>query len=112
MGDLEKATELTHKEKADRLVAAVADNLNRNVTAQAIINEMARRAEGHCYGPELQWHLATPEFVERFNAAWAARKSGPTEVLVRDFVDAWPPGVPAMRFGSERLWPAALRGKL
>lgn len=99
----------------------VCDNLNRNVTAEGVIDEMGRR-QGHQVGPELGWHDATPEFIERFNAAYTAKPTSQSfEDFVTEFVDAWPPGVGVMRMGAEckgvlgqppytknGLWPALL----
>ena len=111
-----------HDDRHEQFGKALVANLNRNVTAEAVLDEMAKR-QGHWYGPTLSWHEATEDFKKLFLQAYVAKPgTQDCDEFAREFVDQWPEGVAALRLGPEckgeiaqppyaknGLWPAFLR---
>jgi hypothetical protein len=94
----------------------------RDATAAAerIIDEMARR-QGQRLAPCFDWSLATRDFERRIGASLARKPSAQSmEEFVREFVDAWPRGMTALRvvadgspitnppYSQDGMWPAYL----
>ena len=110
------------EEFADRIAQEFADNLNRNVVAQCVLDEMAVRQGQGPTGPELSWNHATQDFRQRFLEAYRAMTPDVRmDAFVTAFVDAWPDGMGVLHmdpkwkgilaqppYTKDGLWPAPL----